>query len=229
MDVVVIAVVVTVAIVLAVYFSLSSKSSSVSSSPIIKASVDATKPITAKAPLPLSYDDPKGLTFSYTCWILVNDFTYRIGEQKVIFTKGPEDFSSMCPGVFLDGNTNTILVKIDTFGAQEIIPISNIPAKKWIHFGLVATQDAADVFINGVLHTHHSLAQPPRQNESSLHVGLAGGFQGQVADLNYYNYALTPQQVAGSMGTAPTVSTDTTQTPATPPYSDITWWTGRTG
>ena len=224
---VIIAILTAIIVVVVVYMYLRAKGSSVQSSGIITSSVDATKPLTSKGALPPSYDQDKGMTFSYTCWIMVDDFAYRIGQQKVIFTKGPTDLSSMCPGVFLDGNTNSILVKIDTFGAQEVIPIPNIPAKKWVHFALVVDQDSVDVYINGVLHTHHTLAQLPRQNPSSVNVGVGGGFQGKLANLNYYNYFLTPQQVAGSMGAPPSANPDHTQEPATPPYFDITWWTGR--
>jgi hypothetical protein len=228
MDSAMIAVLVAVAVVVVVYMYFKAKGSGVQSDKILSSAVDATKPLTSKGSLTPSYDQNKGLTFSYTCWILVDDFAYRIGEQKVVFTKGPTDLSSMCPGVFLDGNTNSLLVKIDTFGAQEVIPISNIPAKKWLHFALVVDQDSVDVYINGILHTHSTLAQLPRQNPSPVNVGVGGGFQGKVADLNYYNYFLTPQQVAGSMGSPPSANPDHIQEPPTPPYFDITWWTGRT-
>lgn len=224
---VIIAILTALIVVAAVYMYFRAKGSGVQSDSILSSAVDATKPLTSKGALPPSYNQDRGLTFSYTCWILVDDFAYRVGQQKVIFTKGPTDLTSMCPGVFLDGNTNSILVKIDTFGSQEVIPISNIPAKKWVHFGLVVDQDSVDVYVNGVLHTHHTLAQLPRQNPSAVNVGVGGGFQGKLANLNYYNYFLTPKQVAGSMGSPPSANPDHTQEPATPPYFDITWWTGR--
>lgn len=222
-----IAVLAAVAVVAVVYLYFRAKGSSVQSGSIISTSADATKPLTSTTALPPSYDQDKGLTFSYTSWILVDDFSYRMGQQKVVFTKGPTDLSSMCPGVFLDGNTNSILVKIDTFGAQEVIPISNIPAKKWLHFAVVVDQDSVDVYVNGILHTHHTLAQLPRQNTSPVNVGVAGGFQGKIANLNYYNYFMTPEQVLASVGTPPQANPDHAQEPATPPYFDITWWTGR--
>lgn len=222
MDTIAIAVIAAVVVVGAVYWYFKTKSSNVGSNSIIGPSVDGTKPITSSS-LPTSYNQDKGLTFSYTGWLLFEDFTYRLGSQKVIFVKGPEDLSSMCPGVFLDSNTNTILVKIDTFGSQETITVPNIPAKKWVHFGLVVDQDSVDVYINGVLHTHYTLSQLPRQNSSPVRVATGGGFKGKVADLNYYNYFLTPEQIKGTMSSNPQNNPE--EQPAVPPYSGINWWT----
>jgi hypothetical protein len=127
-----IAVLAAVAVVVITYLYFRAKGSGVQSDKILSSAVDATKPLSSKGPLTPSYDQAKGLTFSYTCWILVEDFSYRIGEQKVIFTKGPTDLSSMCPGVFLDGNTNSILVKIDTFGAQAEYIRNGLNYNKWV-------------------------------------------------------------------------------------------------
>jgi hypothetical protein len=227
MDTVAISLIVAVAVVAAAYLYFRSKGTNAGSNTILSSIADATKPLTSSQALPQSLNQDKGITFAYTCWLLFDDFTYRMGTPKVIFVKGPEDLSSMCPGVFLDSNTNSILVKIDTFGTQEVIPISNIPAKKWLHFGLVVDQDSVDVYVNGILHTHHTLAQLPRQNSSPVHVGTEGGFKGKIANLNYYNYFLTPEQVKGTMGETPQINPDEAAPPAQPPYFATTWWTGK--
>lgn len=192
---------------------------------LVTSSVDGRKEFKSNAYLPESANQPQGLTFSYTAWIRVDDYAYRYGQPKVIFTKGPEDLSSMCPGVMLDGNTNSMLIKIDTFGTQEVIPVSNLPAKKWFHFALVVDQDSVDVYINGTLYTHQTLAQLPRQNPSTVVVGPGGGFDGKLANLKYYNYYLGPSDISALIGTPPTPSPD--DKPVTPPYQDITWWIGR--
>ena len=86
------------------------------------------------------------LTFSYAGWIEVDDFTYRLGERKVIFSKGSDDMTSSCPALVIDANTNSLLVILDTYGTQEIVPISNIPAKKWIHFAIVVDQTSINIY-----------------------------------------------------------------------------------
>ena len=193
---------------------------------VVTASIDGRKEFKSNVSLPESFNQQQGIVFSYTAWIRVDDYSYRYGQPKVIFTKGPEDLSSMCPGVMLDANTNTMLVKIDTFGTQEIITVSNLPAKKWFHFALVVDQDSVDVYINGTLYTHQTLAQLPRQNPSTVIVGQGGGFDGRIANLKYYNYYLGPSDISALIGSPPTPSPDDKKD-ITPPYQDITWWIGR--
>lgn len=216
-------------IVYAVYLYFKESGSVTTQSQIVKNSVDGRKEINTSVLLPESLNQEKGLTFSYTCWLRFDDFSYRYGEEKVIFIKGSPDLSSVCPGVFLDANSNTLITKLDTFGSQEVIPIPNIPAKKWIHYGLVVDQDSVDIYINGTLAIHQSLSQLPRQNSGTVHVGIGGGFDGKIADLQYYSYFLTAQQVQSVMGSAPdppSPSLEDSVDAPTPPYFDISWWIG---
>lgn len=186
--------------------------------------IDGRKSNTNNVVLPVSVNQAEGLTFSYTCWVNISDFEYRYGEKKVVFVKGPEDLSSVCPALLLDANTNSFIVELDTYGSRESIPIPNIPAKKWIHVGVAVDQDSVDVYINGIIHTHHTLTQLPRQNPDIVHTGVAGGFNGQIAGLQYYAYHMKPDQVAESMKATPVPNPQDTA-PAMPPYFDLTWWT----
>jgi hypothetical protein len=221
--------VVSAAVVVGMYYYFRSQSGGSNQSQLVKNSVDGRKEINTSVLLPESLNEEKGLTFSYTCWVRFDDFSYRYGKEKVIFIKGSPDLSVMCPGVFLDANTNSIITKLDTFGAQEAIPISNIPAKKWLHYALVVDQDSVDIYINGTLRIHQSLTQLPRQNSGTVHVGIGGGFDGKIADLQYYNYFLTAPQVQSIMGSSPdppsAAPEDTADAPV-PPYFDISWWIG---
>lgn len=219
-------IVVTVATLFLLYKYGSSIGLSSSSNQLVGPAVDGKKQFDSSVTLPTSINQSQGLTFSYAAWIRVDDFSYRYGQEKVVFIKGPTDLSSMCPGVFLDGNTNALLVKVDTFGIREVVTVPNLSAKKWFHLAIAVDQDSIDVYINGILHTHHSIAQLPRQNPSSVHVGVGGGFDGKVSSLNYYNYFLKESDVTSVMGSPPQQDTSETNAPQ-PPYYDITWWTGR--
>jgi hypothetical protein len=197
------------------------------STSIIQSTIqDGKKPIQSKHPLPRSLDQKEGLTFSYTCWLKIDDFAYRYGESKVVFVKGSEDLKTVCPALLIDGNTNSLLVKLDTFGAQETISIPNIPAKKWMHVAISVDQDSVDVYINGTLYTHHSIAQVPKQNNMPVHTSVAGGFDGKIANLEYYNYFMTPADVQKAMASTPQPDPNDIGGPM-PPYFDISWWTGR--
>jgi hypothetical protein len=184
--------------------------------------LDGQSSFDSNVSLPESLNQDQGITFSYSCWVRIDDFTYRPGKPKVIFTKGPTDLSSSCPSLLIDGNSNTLLVKLDTYGSTEVVPISNIPAKKWLHVVIVVEQKAIDVYINGVIHTHHSIVQLPRQNSGTVHTGVDGGFEGKLANLVYYNYFLKPTDIPALMKNPP----ESDLAAPMPPYFDISWWTG---
>lgn len=185
---------------------------------------DGRRTFNSRTSLPKSFNEKEGLSLSFTCWVKIDDFAYRYGEQRVIFTKGPTDLSSMCPALVIDGNTNSLLVKIDTFGATEIIPISNIPAKKWLHVGIVIDQDNVEVYINGLIHTYRTLVQVPRQNDDTVHTGIGGGFDGKVASIEYYPRVLSASDIKLAMTKTPSPDPSEKGIGPTPPYFDITWW-----
>ena len=205
-------------VVAAAFWYFSRGASMPSSSVAVQTPItDGKHSVSSPYSLPRSLNQDKGIEFSYTCWIKIDDFAYRYGQKKVIFSKGPEDLSSECPALLVDSLTNSLLVELDTFGAREVIPISNIPAKKWIHVGIVVGQDAVDVYINGELKTHHSLSQMPKQNNGTVHMGVGGGFEGKMAGLQYYTYLLTPDTIRSVMGSPPK-SDPTDANAPTPPY-----------
>jgi hypothetical protein len=222
MDSIAISILVAIIVVMAAFYFFSrNPQAGTTTTTIHGPSLDGRKTFDSGVVLPKSVNEKEGLTFAYTCWFKVNDFAYRYGAQKVVFTKGPSNLSSMCPGVFIDANTNSLIIKIDTFGATEVLAVSNIPAKKWLHFALVVEQNSVDVYINGTLHTHHTLTQLPRQNEDTVHTGVAGGFDGALSSLTYFNNFLTPAQVRENMKTGPQPG----EIDVLPPYFDISWWT----
>lgn len=181
-------------------------------------SYDAKLSKDVTAVLPHSYNQKEGLTFTYSGWILVNDFTYRYGNERTIFSKGD------CPGVYLLGTDNSIKVVIDTYGSKESIVIANIPAKKWVHLGIVVNQYSVDVYINGILRQHHTLGQLPKQNTENVKISDSP-WDGVLSDLVYYPRSLSAGEMEQIAKTAPT--DDLYVKPAGPQYFDMSWYTGR--
>ena len=172
-------------------------------------------------PIPRSFNQSEGATFTYAGWLLMNDFTMNYGQKRVIFSKND------CPGLYLDSTSNSLLVVVDTYGSKESILISNIPARKWIHFGIVVDQDSVDIYINGVIRQHHMLAQLPKQNDSPITIGSDSlGWDGALSGLTYYTRSLTASDIDGLSKTVP--KDDLHIPPAGPQYFDMTWYTGRT-
>jgi hypothetical protein len=184
---------------------------------IVPGSIAGSNSQTSSGDMPRSFNQQQGIAFTYACWILVNDYTVNYGTRRAIFTKDD------CPGVYLDTTSNGLVIAVDTYGAKETILIDNMPAAKWIHLALVVDQDALDIYIDGVLKQHHSLAQLPKQNTSPVKTGSS--WDGVLAQLYYYPRCLTAVDIQTLAATVPT--DDLKKRPAAPPYFDMTWYTGR--
>ena len=167
--------------------------------------------------LPASYNQPQGLTYSYACWVLVKDFTVGYGTRRRVFSRGD------APGLYLDSTSNSLVVNVDTFGAKETILIPNIPAQKWVHFALVVDQHSVDIYINGMLRQHQTLAQLPRLKEEAVTVGP--GWSGVLARLSYWARTISADEVK-RMAAEP-IPDDMERRPSGPQYFDITWYIGR--
>ncbi len=172
---------------------------------------------TFPAQLPRSYNEAEGLTYSYTTWILIKDFTRGYGERRRIFPK--ED----SPGLYIDSTSNSLGVAVDTYGTTETILIPNIPAMKWIHFAMVVDQHSVDIYINGILRKHHTLGQLPQLNDTALSIGST--WDGVIARLTYYARSLNHVEIK-KMVQEP-VPKDLDRQPAAPNYFDISWYIGR--
>ena len=172
--------------------------------------------------LPASINRPDGIEFSYSGWLRIDDFTFKIGVPKVIFVKGSADLSTACPALVIDGNTNTLLLKVDTFGAQETISIVSVPAKKWLHFVINVNQEAVDVYINGILYAHHILSQLPKQNSASVLTSPDGGFAGKVVRIQYHPQTLTESDILSKAREQPPTGDEKDQ--VFPPYFDMSWF-----
>jgi hypothetical protein len=187
---------------------------------LVEGSMSGKTQRSAPGMLPRSFNQSQGATFTYTGWLLFNDFTFNYGQKRLIFSKGD------CPGVYLDSTSNGILVVVDTYGSQESILISNLPARKWIHLGLVVDQDSVDVYINGVIRQHHTLAQLPKQNDKAVSLGSDSvGWDGVLSGLTYQSRSLTAPEIDALSKTVPV--DDMHVAPSAPQYFDMSWYTGR--
>jgi len=189
---------------------------------IIPGSVSGKQVQTSSVTLDRSFNQPQGATFTYTGWILVNDFTFNYGKKRTIFTKGD------CPGLYLDTTSNSLLIAVNTYADMaETVLIDNIPANKWVHFAIIVDQDAMDVYINGIIRQHHSLLQLPKQNDTGVTMGSssAAGWDGVLANLQYTPRSLSAGEVAALTADVPT--NDLKVKPSGPQYFDLSWYTGR--
>jgi hypothetical protein len=174
---------------------------------------------TINSNLPRSMNEDDGLEFSYTAWILINDYTYGNSGDPVIFVRG-----TATPKVFFDVNRNILYVTQKTYESEETIKIRNMPAEKMFHLGITVRQTSFDVYINGLLHTHKTLESLPLIEEAPVNVGPNGGWKGLIGSLIYYNYALSPGEMR-SVSNTKAVQNPALE-PPNPPYFSTSWWIG---
>jgi len=209
---------VLVVAVLVWFFLVPGKSDTTMES-IIPNSQSGKSETTPSAHIFRSFNQPDGAVFTYTFWMSVNDFTFNYGHQRTVFSKHD------APGVYIDSTSNSLLVKINTYGGgQESILIPNIPAQKWIHVVVEVNQYSLNVFINGILRQTHTLNQLPLQNTDSLIVGSnQHGWDGTISGLTYYSRTLKPEEIEKLATQQPSA---TGLLPVMPPYSDLGWYIG---
>lgn len=196
------------------YFSRPSRSEGQT---LVPGTQSGTVKTTNRVALPLSLNEPQGLTYTYSLWMLVKDFTTGYGTRRTILTKGD------CPGLYLDATSNSLIVAVKTYGTTETILISNIPALKWIHLGVVVDQQSVDVYINGTLRQHHTLGQLPDQNDSPVEIG--GDWNGVVGEVVYYPRSLSYGEINALASAEPPPYQD--QVIGKKNYFDLSWYIGR--
>ena len=176
-----------------------------------------------------SENQPTGLEFTYSVWILLNSSNNN-GKYSHIFNKGIMDASNIvtngvnnmsnAPGLYVKGNddgTNTLRVYMDTFSKtgpisniddqRSTMDISGVPYNKWVNVIIRAQNRILDVYVNGVLTQHKDLGYVPRQNFGDVYVCQNGGFSGKLSDLRYYAKALNVFEINGVVGWGPNLST----------------------
>ena len=186
---------------------------------------------TSSAIVNYSENQPTGLEFTYSVWILLNSTNTSANSKYAhIFNKGIVDGSNItvsgvnnmsnAPGLYVKGNTDgtsTLRVYMDTFSQsgpiqniddqRTTMDISGVPYNKWVNVIIRAENRILDVYVNGVLTQHKDLGYVPRQNFGDVYVCQNGGFSGKLSDLRYYTKSLNVFEINGIVGWGPKLST----------------------
>ena len=195
-------------------------------------------------PILRSTDDRRGLVFTWSIWVFVDNLEYKSGVYKHIFHKGSaniaeegQDSAGMsvptnAPGLYIakggdNGGGNDLVVVLNTFDKlQEEVIIPDFPMNKWMNIIIrVDEQLILDVYMNGRLARRHKLSSPPRQNYGDVFMGLDGGFSGYSSCLRYFNYALGTKKIQDIVADGPcTQLINATDMTATPKYLSLRWF-----
>lgn len=139
-----------------------------------------------------------GIEFTWSVWIYIDNLQKNSGIYKHVFSKGNSTlqdngliYPNNAPGLYIAPNTNALVVMMNTFNViNEEIIIPDIPLNKWVNVIIRCQNTTLDVYVNGTITRSINLLGVPKQNYGDVYVAMNGGFDGNISNLWYYNYAL---------------------------------------
>ena len=219
---------------------------SYSSSPyLIDGMVDAKKMIVipqnpnsnGSIPLIRSDNQEKGIEFTYSVWLFIDDLVYQEGQYRHVFHKGNDNINytnapigmnhpNNAPGLYIAPNTNDLVVVMNTFNdIEEKVTIENIPLNKWVCVQIRVENHQLDTYINGKLAKRLIMNGVPKQNYGDVHVAMNGGFSGYMSELRYFNYGLGTSEIQGIVDNRPNLKMNSqTMTESMPKYLSLRWF-----
>ena len=157
-----------------------------------------------------SVNENKGIEFTWSVWIYIDELTYNSGSYRCVFYKGNDfasdpnntdnqglNFPNNAPGLYIAPNTNSLVIMMNTFNViNEEIQVNDIPINKWVNVIIRCQNNTLDIYINGTIIKSHHLNGVPKQNYGDVFVATNGGFSGYISNLWYYDYGLGINQIS---------------------------------
>jgi len=191
-------------------------------------------------PILRSNNQSGGIEFTWSVWVYINSIpTSGSGPQYLnIFNKGngTYDASGIAtvlngPGAYIDVVNNQLTIVMNTVAStspQVFMSIDNLPLRKWFHFTIRMQNTVLDVYINGVIAGRVTMVDVPAQNYENVFICQNGGFNGNLADMRYFNRALSVFEINNIVMWGPNTkaSTGTTSSNAIgfPYYLSNLWY-----
>ena len=155
-------------------------------------------------PILRSNNQNKGIEFTWSLWIYINDTT-KSPKYSHIFNKGNANYDdngiatvNNGPGLYLENDTNNLSIVMNTVAIsnqEEVLTIKDIPLRKWFNCIIRIENTALDVYINGGIVSRTVLQDVPKQNYQNVNICKNGGFNGNIADLQYFDKSLSIFQI----------------------------------
>jgi hypothetical protein len=176
--------------------------------------------------LPRSLNEQGGIEFSYSSWLFIDNYNYKLGQWKHVFHKGNEtSWPLRAPGVWLHPDKNALRVYMNSYNEiSEYLDVENIPINKWFCLIIIVKGQNLDCYVNGNLKKSLKLSGIPKQNYGDVFINAFGGFSGYLSRLRYYDYALNYGELDGILKIGPNMM-PCADSGERPPYLTPNWWT----
>lgn len=195
-----------------------------------------------------SNNQPFGLECTWSVWLFINDInSSKAASNKDsavfsnIFNKGNNTYAlkgstigvatvNNAPGIYIGDNVNTLRIYMDTVVSNEnFIDITNFPLKKWVNVTLRIENTILDVYINGTITSRKVCEAMPKQNFDDINICGNGGFNGNLSNLLYINYAMSVFQINNIVISGPNLTESTSSSQGLGNYSYISniWYANK--
>jgi hypothetical protein len=143
--------------------------------------------------------------YSYAIWMYVDNWNYRYGEPKTVFTRDDsieQGKSNPSPSVVLGAMQNDLTISITTYptssGGSPLVHnclIKNVPLQKWTCVLISLYGRSLDVYLDGKLVRTCVLPGVAKVNTTApVKVTPDGGFDGHTAKFMYFDGPTNPQE-----------------------------------
>ena len=133
--------------------------------------------------------------YTFSVWIYVNNWNYRLGEPKVILERTGID------SMVLGGNINNVTVTLATYSPESSLPnkhtctLENVPLQTWVNIIMTLNNRSLDLYMDGKLVRTCVLPGVPLAAAATpLQLTPAGGFHGFTSNLQYISHAINPRE-----------------------------------
>jgi hypothetical protein len=197
---------------------------------------------TNSKPILRSINKSRGIEFTWSVWIFIDNLDENSDQYKHIFHKGNDKMNytnapiglnepNNGPGLYITPNKNDLLVIMNTFEKiDEKITVQDIPLNKWVNIIIRCENKTVDVYINGRISNRHKSTGVPFQNYGDVYVALNGGFPGYISNLWYWNKSLNTSDIQSLVNSGPNMSMSDNKnlSQSSPQYLSLRWFFSNT-
>ena len=153
-------------------------------------------------------------SYGYQFWLFIQDWNYKFGEDKPIFSRTDPSGSIQNPSVMLHPTDNTLKISVSVYpnehtskndpapaghsGATDdvfLCEVPNIPIQQWVSVAITVDSRNLDVYLNGNLVKSCLLTGVPKPAMGDVVLHDKGGFSGWLCSFNSYSHYLVPSDV----------------------------------